>query len=108
MHKGDVVSAVITNITYYGAFAAVGEYTGLVHISEVSDSFVKRIDDFMDVGKKVKLKVVDVDEKRKRLKLSYKALNKEKEGNIPKFTIGFKSLRDRLPFFIHQQKEKDS
>lgn len=107
MKKGEIVYGIITNIIGYGAFVTVNEYTGLIHISEFSDNYVRNINDFVEVGEKVKLKIVEVDEARKRLKLSYKSLNKVRgvKGEIPKFTIGFKSLRDRMPQFIKEQKE---
>ena len=83
------------------------DYTGLIHISEFSDNYVRNINDFVEIGEKVKLKVVEVDEEKKRLKLSYKTLNKVRgvKGEIPKFTVGFKSLRDRMPQFIKDQKD---
>ena len=107
MKKGEIVYGIITNIIGYGAFVTVNEYTGLIHISEFSDNYVRNISDFVEVGEKVKLKVIDVDEEMKRLKLSYKVLNKSRgvKGEIPKFTIGFKSLRDRMPQFIKDQKD---
>ena len=107
MKKGDIVYGVITNIIGYGAFVTVNDYTGLIHISEFSDNYVRNIGDFVEVGEKVKLKVIDVDDDKKRLKLSYKVLNKTRgvKGEIPKFTIGFKSLRDRMPQFIKEQKD---
>lgn len=107
MKVGDIVYGIVTNIVPYGAFVNVGEYTGLIHISEVSDNYVKNIHDFVEVGEKVKLKVVEVDESQKRVKLSYKSLNKVRgvKGDIPKYTIGFKSLRDRMPQFVKAQKE---
>ena len=107
MKKGEIVYGIITNIIGYGAFVTVNEYTGLIHISEFSDNYVRNINDFVEVGEKVKLKIVEVDEARKRLKLSYKSLNKIRgvKGEVPKFTIGFKSLRDRMPQFIKEQKE---
>ncbi len=107
--KGDIVYGVITNIIGYGAFVSVGEYNGLIHISEFSDNYVKDINDYVEIGDKVKLKVVEVDEERKRLKLSYKTLNKIRgiKGEIPKFTVGFKSLRDLMPQFIKEQFDKE-
>lgn len=107
--KGDIVYGVITNIIGYGAFVSVGEYNGLIHISEFSDNFVKNINDYVEIGDKVKLKVVEVDHKNQRLKLSYKMLNKIRgvKGEVPKFTIGFKSLRDKLPQFIKEQQDKE-
>lgn len=107
MKKGDIVFGTITNIIGYGAFVQVDDYTGLIHISEFSDNYVRNINDFVEVGERVKLKVVEVDEEKKRLKLSYKTLNKVRgvKGEIPKFTVGFKSLRDRMPQFVKDQKD---
>ena len=107
--KGDIVYGVITNIIGYGAFVNVGEYNGLIHISEFSDNYVKNINDYVEVGDKVKLKVVEVDQDNKRLKLSFKTLNKIRgiKGEVPRFTIGFKSLRDMLPQFIKTQMDKE-
>ena len=106
MYKvGDIVYGVVTNILGYGAFVSVDDYTGLVHISEFSDNYVRSINDFVMIGEKIKLKVIEVDDIKKRLKLSYKTLNKVRgiKGEIPKYMIGFKSLRDRLPQFIQEQ-----
>ena len=58
MKKGDIVYGVITNIIGYGAFVTVNDYTGLIHISEFSDNYVRSISDFVEVGEKVKLKVI--------------------------------------------------
>lgn len=76
--KGEIVYGKITNILGYGAFVSVGEYDGLIHISEFSDKYVRSIDEYVSVGQRVKLKVLDVDEKAKRLKLSYKLLHKQR------------------------------
>lgn len=105
VNKGDIVYGIITNIIGYGAFVNVGEYNGLIHISEFSDNYVKDINDYVEVGEKVRLKVVEVDNQHKRLKLSYKLINKIRgvKGEVPKFTVGFKSLRDMLPQYIKNQ-----
>ena len=109
MYKlGDIVLGKITNIVGYGAFVQIDdEYSGLIHISEFSDNYVKTINDFVSVGDKVKLKIIEVEEDNKRFKLSYKLVNKVRgvKGDIPKYTIGFKSLRDRLPQFIKDQEK---
>lgn len=107
MYKlGDIVYGKVTNIVGYGAFVSIDEeYTGLIHISEFSDNYVKNISDFVSVGDKVKLKIIEIEEEYKRFKLSYKLVNKIRgvKGDVPKYTIGFKSLRDRLPQFIQEQ-----
>ena len=58
MKPGDIVNGKITNILGYGAFVVVGEYDGLVHISEFSDNYVKNINDFVKVGQELRLKVI--------------------------------------------------
>lgn len=105
--KGEIVYGKITNILGYGAFVTVDDYDGLIHISEFSDNYVRKIDDYVSVGQKVKLKVLEVDEKLKRLKLSYKFLNKKRgvKGEVPKYRIGFKSLQEAVPAFIQKQLE---
>ena len=111
MYKpGEIVYGVVTNILGYGAFVVVDDYSGLIHISEFSDGYVKSIKDYVHIGDKIKLKIIEVDEKEKRLKLSYKTLNKVRgvKGEIPKYKIGFKSLRDRLPQFIKEQNDEEN
>ena len=79
-----------------------------IKTSEFSDNFVRNITDFVEVGQKVKLKVLEVDEKNKKLKLSYKLLNKTRgvKGDIPKYGIGFKTLKDEMDEFIKKQLER--
>ena len=59
---GSIVEGVVTGITNFGAFVQLpsGE-TGLVHISEVADSYVKDINDFLKKSEPVKVKVLSVD-----------------------------------------------
>lgn|SRR5690554_700550 len=107
--KGDIVIGSITNIIGYGAFVSVDEYDGLIHISEFSDNFVRNIDDFVHIGQKVKLKVIEVDEEQKRLKLSYKTLHKNRgvKKSVPKYKIGFDTLKVAMGPFIEQQLSED-
>jgi len=63
---GSIVEGVVTGITNFGAFVDLGEgKTGLVHISEVANTFVRDIKDFLKENDKVKVKVIGVDEKGK-------------------------------------------
>ena len=107
--KGEIVYGKITNILGYGAFVTVDEYAGLIHISEFSDNYVRSIKDFVEVGQKVKLKVLEVAEANKRLKLSYKVINKTRgvKCEIPKYQIGFNSLREKMDDFIKIQLERE-
>ena len=69
MQPGDIVIAKITSIVGYGAFVSVGEYLGLVHISEFSDNYVKSIKEFVSVGQEIRLRVLEIDEEKKKVKL---------------------------------------
>lgn len=71
---GAIVEGEITGITKFGAFMALPENkTGLIHISEVSNSYVKDVHDFLKEHDKVKAKVVSIDAKGK-ISLSIKQL----------------------------------
>ncbi len=57
----EIYEGVVTGITKFGAFVKIDEKTtGLVHISEVADTYVKEINDFLQVGDEVKVKVLNV------------------------------------------------
>lgn len=108
MKPGDIVIAKITNILGYGAFVKVDDYDGLVHISEFSDGFVHRISDYVSVGEEVRLRVLEVDDKNKQLKLSYKQLHKTRgvKCNVPTYKVGFKPLSENLPKWILNYKRE--
>ena len=66
--RGDIIDVKITGIQPYGAFASLPDNsTGLIHISEISDKFVKSIDSFVKVGESIKVKVIDFDQETRRL-----------------------------------------
>lgn len=74
--RGDIIDVKITGIQPYGAFASLPDNsTGLIHISEISDKFVKSIDSFVKVGEFIKVKVIDFDEETNHARLSLKAID---------------------------------
>ena len=59
IEKGSVVEGVVSRITNFGAFVDIeGGKNGLVHISEISDVYVRDVRDFLTEGDKVKAKVI--------------------------------------------------
>ena len=73
LKPGMTVPGIVTNVTAFGAFVDIGVHQdGLVHISELSDSFVKDPADYVNVQQKVKVRVIAVDLERKRISLSMK------------------------------------
>ncbi|NYT59131.1 RNA-binding transcriptional accessory protein [Alcaligenaceae bacterium] len=71
LHVGMILEGVVTNVANFGAFVDVGVHQdGLVHISALSDTFVKDPRDVVRVGQMVKVKVQEVDPARKRIGLT--------------------------------------
>lgn len=71
---GMVLPGIVTNVTNFGAFVDVGVHQdGLVHISHLSDQFVKDPNAIISVQQKVKVTVMEVDIPRKRIALSMKS-----------------------------------
>ena len=59
LNLGDIVEAEITRITDFGAFVKInGRNSGLIHISQISDSFVKDVNKYLKVGDRVKVRVI--------------------------------------------------
>ncbi|TVR74176.1 MAG: RNA-binding transcriptional accessory protein [Marinilabiliales bacterium] len=76
LKPGLVLPGIVTNITNFGAFVDIGvKQDGLVHISQMADRFVKNPNDVVKLHQSVRVKVLEVDEARKRIQLSMKGLN---------------------------------
>jgi uncharacterized protein len=70
-----VLDGIVTNVTKFGAFVDIGVHQdGLVHISELSNHYIKDLSEVVKAGQIVKTKVLSVDTKTKRIALSIKAL----------------------------------
>lgn len=78
---GDLVIATVETVIDYGAYVKLDEYDkgGLVHISEVSSSWVRNIRDYIREGQKVVLKVLRVDEEKGHVDLSLKRVTKREK-----------------------------
>lgn len=73
---GDTATAVISNIEAYGAFVDLGEdLEAFLHVSEISwDKNVKHPSDYLTIGDKIKVEVIEIDKDKKRLRVSLKNL----------------------------------
>ena len=73
LKPGMVLSGTVRNVIDFGAFVDIGVHQdGLVHISQISNKFIKHPSEVLSVGEVVKVVVLDVDEKKKRIGLSIK------------------------------------
>ena len=71
--EGMILTGTVRNVIDFGAFVDIGvKYDGLVHISEMSDSYIKNPSDLVSVCDIVKVKVIKIDHDRKKVGLSMK------------------------------------
>ena len=75
LKEGMVLTGTVRNVIDFGAFVDIGvKHDGLVHISEMSDKYVKNPSDVVSVGDIVKVKVIKIDKDRQKVSLSMKSL----------------------------------
>ncbi|HHY05741.1 MAG TPA: S1 RNA-binding domain-containing protein [Clostridia bacterium] len=108
---GAIVEGVVTGITNFGAFVELpGGVTGLVHISEVADTYVKDVKDYLKEKEKIKVKVIHIDEKGK-IGLSVKQVQSPKKtaNSQQRRSQGkpnHESFEDKLAKFLKESDEK--
>ncbi len=80
---GSILEGKVTGIMNFGAFVALpGGKSGLVHISEIANTFVKDVHDHLQVGQQVKVKILGINEQGK-INLSIKAVQQEEKKPEP-------------------------
>jgi uncharacterized protein len=85
VEAGMVLEGIVTNVTKFGAFVDIGVHQdGLVHVSEISNHYVKDLSSIVKAGQIVKVKVLNADAKTKRIALSMKALQEPPAKRQPK------------------------
>jgi uncharacterized protein len=95
LEAGMILEGSVTNVTNFGAFVDIGVHQdGLVHVSELSNRFVKDPNEAVKAGQIVKVKVLSVDAKAKRIALSIKALQ---ASELPKVKHGAPVTRAPKP-----------
>ncbi len=77
---GDIIEVTINNIVGFGVFCKCpNNYTGLIHISNISNSFVNNVEDYFSIGEVIKVEIISIDNDNKKLSLSTKNLNVDKK-----------------------------
>ena len=78
LKEGMVLSGVVRNVIDFGAFVDIGVHQdGLVHISQISDAYIKHPSEVLKVGQRVDVKVLSVDLQKKRIALTMKGIDKD-------------------------------
>ncbi|MBN2530324.1 MAG: RNA-binding transcriptional accessory protein [Deltaproteobacteria bacterium] len=83
LEEGMTLEGVVTNVTNFGAFVDVGVHRdGLVHVSELSDTFVSDPMTVVKVGQKLKVRVLEVDKERQRISFSAKSAQENSQRGM--------------------------
>ena len=106
--RGKVVTGYVTGIEKYGIFVGLDEYySGLIHISEISNGFVKNINDYVNIGETIKVKIIESDEGSYQVKLSIKDIDyrmtRKKKNKIQETESGFSGLSNQLQNWISKK-----
>ena len=106
---GEIVKGCVTGIENYGIFVSFDEYySGLIHISEISNNFVRNINDYVNIGETIKTKILEVDHESFQMKLSIKDINyrtnSKKRTKIKETGTGFALLKENLELWIKEKK----
>lgn len=71
VHEGQLLPGIVNNITNFGCFVDIGiKESGLIHISNLADTFVKDVNEHVSLQQQIIVKVLDVDVARKRIQLA--------------------------------------
>jgi general stress protein 13 len=108
LKPGKIVIGSVTGIVSYGVFVNLDEYyNGLIHISEISSDYVKNINDYVNIGEKIFVKVIDVDDESYQVKLSIKDIDykikTQSNKKIRETKYGFKLLQEKLPQWVEKK-----
>ncbi|MBQ3142841.1 MAG: S1 RNA-binding domain-containing protein [Bacilli bacterium] len=107
---GDTIKGQVTGITKYGVFVSLNDaYSGMVHISEVSDKFVSDLDKKFNIGDIISVKVLDIDEDKMQVKLSIKELDFKIETGasaIKEKGTGFNIIAQNFESWVNEKMEE--
>lgn len=111
LHIGQLIEGQVIGIQSYGVFVSLNQKTqGLIHISEISDTFVPNIFDIFQKGDKLLVRIIDIDEYTEKISLSIRAVKGKKRVKSP-YRIrkprrhytnrsGFSPIEECLPHWI--------
>ncbi len=105
---GTIIEGVVTGITNFGAFVTLSDgKTGLVHISEIADAYVKDINDYVKRNEKVQVKVLSVDSSGK-IGLSIKQADPSYRPRRRQSFRSKASFEDKLAKFMKESDERQA
>ena len=108
LEVGSIVEGKVVRVKPFGAIVSLGNTQGLVHISQVANSFVQDINDHVKVGDMVKVKVLSIDEESHKIALSIReALPKEERR--PQSSVNASSdFEDKMKEWMKQANDRQT
>ena len=113
---GELVIGKVEAIRPYAVFMSFSDgRNGLLHISEISDAYIRDIERFASVGDEIKVKIIDIDEKNGFLRVSLKQVPEQeaysthqnnKRDRVDATSDEFKTLAEKLPGWIEEAYRK--
>lgn len=89
LHEGDVVEGTVMRFTDYGAFVDIGGLDGLLHISEISWGKLKHPEEVLEIGQKVNVKILSMNQEKNKISLGLKQITPEPWSVInEKYQVG--------------------
>ena len=108
--ENEIVEGLVTGIEKYGIFVSLDEYySGLIHISEISDKYVSDVGRYVHIGDKIKVRVLDSSDDNCHVKLSIKNLDyriNKNNKHIHETGSGFEILKKSLDGWIAEKKNE--
>lgn len=111
---GEVATGTVVRV--YPSYAILlfeGGWTGLLHISELSNNYIRSFEAFVTIGSLYSVKVIEIDEKRQNVRVSLKRmLGSDKKRafrheKVDPNEIDFSALEARLPEWVKEENETD-
>lgn len=102
---GSVVKGEVTGIESYGIFVKLNEkYSGLVHISEITEKFVRDVNTYAKIGETIYVEIKEINDDNRCI-LSVKGLNYRIDENrkVKESVRGFTPLKQHLPIWIDKK-----
>ena len=113
---GDLIIGKITSVKPYALFLSFeGGSSGLLHISELSDSYIRDIEKYGSIGDEIKVKVISIDDANGFLRVSYKKVPEEERYSthvneariyLEESEKDFSELEKKLPIWIEETLKK--
>lgn len=110
--KGQIIKGIVSGIENYGIFLKIDDsYSGLIHISEISDGYIRNIGDYAKIGDGIYAEILEIDNKNYQIRLSikniyYKSGLKIEKRKIIETKHGFNTLARYLPYWIDENIKK--